>query len=110
MAKRSAMFRGGPVGKVPRSTAFRGYRPLSKRGAFDGHTLAFAEFPTVLQARDFARQLPQVQHLEAVRQGVYMGHWRGRDAAGADWACIVPLVGKPVPAKWIVEHWKPSDE
>lgn len=99
------MYRRGPVGKVPRSSAFRGYRPLSKRGEFDGHTLAFAEFATCLQAREFARQLPQVRHLEAVRKGVYMGHWRGRDAQGADWCCIVPVVGVPEPSKWIVEHW-----
>ena len=94
-----------PIGRALRSRAHNGYRPLSKRGEFEGHTLAFAEFPSCLQAREFARQLPQVQHLETVRQGVYMGHWRGRDAQGGDWCCIVPVLGKPVPGKWIVEHW-----
>ena len=104
------MFRRGPVGKAPRSKAHAGYRPLSKRGEFEGHTLAFAEFGSCLEARAFAQQLPKVSRLEAVRQGVYKGHWRGRDAQGGDWACIVPVVGKPTPSKWIVEHWRPTDE
>ena len=99
-----------PIGRTPRpSRVHNGYRPLSKRGEFEGHTLAFTEFEACLQARAFALGLPQVRHLEPVRQGTYMGHWRGRDAAGGDWACIVPVAGVTTAGKWIVEHWRPTD-
>ena len=107
-----------------------GYRPLHLRGEFDGHTLAFASFPVdpdSVRPRDrkatpkvrkaaqdaarnaamqFVWDLPQVQRVEVIAQGVYQFHRVGRDAKGREWACIVPSRSGMA---FTVEYWKRED-
>ena len=82
----------------------RGYRPLHKRGRFQGHTLSFDRFDSLEAAIEFVEGLPRVARVETVKTGVWQWHRMGQDEAGATWACIVPVQD----GKFLVEWWEPS--